>query len=113
MVPLKCLGLLLFTIVELNKLGKPCHCYIAGDGPERNYLEQTIAALGISEQVTLLGHIDDMASFYRQLDVYVCPSMHETGPLAALEAELMGYRPSPVMSMVYQRSYSMNAQDCA
>lgn len=90
MVPLKCLGLLLFTIVELNKLGKPCHCYIAGDGPERNYLEQTIAALGISEQVTLLGHVDDMASFYRQLDVYVCPSMHETGPLAALEAGAYG-----------------------
>lgn len=90
MVPLKCLGLLLFTIVELNKLGKPCHCYIAGDGPERNYLEQTIAALGISEQVTLLGHVDNMASFYRQLDVYVCPSMHETGPLAALEAGAYG-----------------------
>ncbi|MGL5697235.1 MAG: glycosyltransferase family 4 protein, partial [Plesiomonas shigelloides] len=90
MVPLKCLGLLLFTVVELNKLGRPCHCYIAGDGPERNYLKQTIAALGISEQVTLLGHIDDMASFYRQLDVYVCPSMHETGPLAALEAGAYG-----------------------
>ncbi|SPZ44093.1 Glycogen synthase [Plesiomonas shigelloides] len=90
MVPLKCLGLLLFTVVELNKLGRPCPCYIAGDGPERNYLEQTIAVLGISEQVTLLGHIDDMASFYRQLDVYVCPSMHETGPLAALEAGAYG-----------------------
>lgn len=90
MVPLKCLGLLLFAVAELNKLGKPCHCYIAGDGPEKNYLEHTITTLGIGEQVTLLGHVDDMASFYRQLDVYVCPSMHETGPLAALEAGAYG-----------------------
>lgn len=90
MVPLKCLGLLLFTVQELNQHGLPCHCYIAGDGPEKGALEQMIQQLDLSEQVTLLGHVEDMAAFYRQLDVYICPSMHETGPLAALEAGAYG-----------------------
>ncbi|MGL5344211.1 MAG: glycosyltransferase [Plesiomonas sp.] len=90
LVPLKCLGLLIFTVKILNELNIPCHCYIAGDGPEKAYLEQTIQNLGISEQITLLGHIDDMSTFYQMLDIYICPSMHETGPLTALEAGAYG-----------------------
>ncbi|EOV0998111.1 glycosyltransferase [Edwardsiella piscicida] len=89
-VPLKCLGLLLLTSQVLQQRGIPHHCYIAGEGKEADYLQHLRTALGVEKETTLLGFVSDMEAFYAKLDLYICPSMHETASLTALEAGTYG-----------------------
>ena len=59
---------------------------IAGDGPERNALEALIERRNLTNNVTLLGAVDDIAAVLRQGDVFVLSSRYEAMPLALLEA---------------------------
>lgn len=59
---------------------------IAGEGPERENLLNLIAKYGLEEEVRLLGHVDDMQTFYAGLDLYINTSMHEGTPMSILEA---------------------------
>jgi glycosyltransferase involved in cell wall biosynthesis len=62
---------------------------IAGDGPERAALERQSAGLPI----TFVGALEtprDVASFLRQLDVFVLPSRFEGRPNVLLEARACG-----------------------
>lgn len=63
---------------------------MAGDGPERAALEQMIAELKLGEHVTMLGRCEDMAAFYRSIDVLVMSSLTEGLPVALLEAMASG-----------------------
>jgi glycosyltransferase involved in cell wall biosynthesis len=47
---------------------------IAGDGPERQALEQLAKSLGISDAIEFLGWTADIAEFWRGCDVAVMPS---------------------------------------
>ena len=62
------------------------HCRIAGDGVCRSDLEDQIRRLHLSDQVTLLGAIDDVAAELSGADVYVLPSRSEGVSLTLLEA---------------------------
>ncbi|QPR28771.1 glycosyltransferase [Edwardsiella hoshinae] len=90
LVPLKCLGLLLLTSQELQRRAIPHHCYIAGVGKEADYLARLRATLKVEKNTTLMGFVSNMDIFYKQLDLYLCPSMHETASLTALEAGTYG-----------------------
>ena len=79
-------GVLIAAVAQLNKQGVSVHLKIAGDGPQRASLQQWIAHLNVSQQVTLLGHVHDMADFYQSIDVFVCPSIWESYGLVAIEA---------------------------
>jgi glycosyltransferase involved in cell wall biosynthesis len=59
---------------------------ILGDGAERSRLLKLIAALGLSNRVTLLGFVDDVAKQYRQADLFVLTSRYEGLPAVVLEA---------------------------
>lgn len=59
---------------------------IAGDGPEHKRLERDIVKYGLQDHFTLFGHVDNMANFYKRLDVYVNTSVHEGIPMSVLEA---------------------------
>lgn len=61
---------------------------IAGDGPQRPQIEQRVKALGMSEQVRLVGQVDyfDLPRLYGQADVYLQPSLSEPWGLAVNEA---------------------------
>jgi glycosyltransferase involved in cell wall biosynthesis len=63
---------------------------LAGDGPERVALEQYIREYGLDEAFALKGNVDDMDSFYRELDIYLNTSLHEGIPMAILEAMARG-----------------------
>ncbi len=63
---------------------------IAGDGPERPRLEELIARLGISDQVRLLGHVQDPLRLHAVADVLGFPSRYEGTPFAMLEAMASG-----------------------
>jgi glycosyltransferase involved in cell wall biosynthesis len=62
---------------------------IAGDGPDRERLEQLVG----SRRVTFTGHLTDVTPIFRAADVFVLPSTraaNEGWPLALLEAAAHG-----------------------
>ncbi len=58
---------------------------IAGEGLERERLESLIAARGLEGQVRLLGARSDVPDLLAALDVAVCCSEFEGGPLSVME----------------------------
>lgn len=63
---------------------------VAGEGIERQPLEQQINDLGVSEHVRLLGSIDNVAGLLGAADVFVQPGWAESFPYSILEAMGMG-----------------------
>lgn len=63
---------------------------LAGEGPCRQELESMIERLGLQRCFFLAGHLDDMDSFYRGLDIYINTSQHEGIPMTILEAMARG-----------------------
>lgn len=59
---------------------------IVGDGPERSRLLKLIAALGLSDRVSLSGFVTDVAEQFRQADLFVLTSRYEGLPAVVLEA---------------------------
>ncbi len=59
---------------------------IAGEGPLRNRLQARIESLGLAAKVRLCGFRADPANFLAALDLFVCSSVYEGGPLVLAEA---------------------------
>lgn len=74
-----------------SKIQVPWRYLVAGDGSERRSWESLAGELGLGDRVRFLGMVADMPSFYRQVDVYVQPSLAMEGlPLALAEAMACG-----------------------
>ncbi len=65
---------------------------LAGDGPERERLEQQVRSLGLADRVQFLGNVDheQVPELLRQVDVYVQPSLTESFGVSAIEASATG-----------------------
>lgn len=61
---------------------------LAGNGPEKEHLEQEIARLGLEEQVVLLGYCTCLEQYQRIADLLVACSRREGLPLNLVEAML-------------------------
>ncbi len=59
---------------------------IAGDGKERETYTHLIKQRGLTQDIDLLGWIDDKHSFYKSLDIYCLPSREEAFGLVILES---------------------------
>ncbi len=59
---------------------------LAGDGPLRGRIEETLRARDLGGSVSLLGHRDDLPHLYAQADLVVLASREEGMPNALLEA---------------------------
>jgi glycosyltransferase involved in cell wall biosynthesis len=70
----------------VRKEMKDVQFIIAGHGPERGKLDELISFYGLEDTVRLLGHVDDMNSFYDKIDLYINTSLHEGLPMSILEA---------------------------
>ena len=66
-------------------MSEPVYLKIAGTGP----LYDRIKRLE-DERIKVLGYVDDAASFYRSLDIFILPSKLEAQPIALLEAMASG-----------------------
>lgn len=84
--PVKGYDFFVEVAAKVMSMNEQVQFVIAGDGPEQKRLERAIGKHGLQDQFTLLGHVDDMAGFYRSLDVYVNTSVHEGIPMSVLEA---------------------------
>ena len=89
--PEKGVDIFLQSCRHLLNEGVPITAVIAGDGPERQALEELARALGLS-QVRFLGHVRDVGALYRVLDLVVLPSRSEGLPNTLLEAINAGCR---------------------
>ena len=75
----------------LKKRGVSFGCAIAGEGEERSKLEAAIRALGLQNEVSLLGHVsrEDLPNLYAQARVVVLTSVSEGIPVSLMEAMAM------------------------
>lgn len=81
---------LLQALARLRGRGIAAKVLIVGDGPERTVIEQTIAALNLSDCAFITGFQDDVRPYLAICDVVVLTSHAETFSIAALEAMAMG-----------------------
>jgi len=63
---------------------------IVGDGPEQHLLTRAARSLGVSERLTLAGHVGDPRAYYLAADVLALPSLMEGSPNVLLEAMTAG-----------------------
>lgn len=66
--------------------------FIIGDGPERQNLEEQIRALGVGDQVRLLGRIEhnELPPYYHACDLFATASLSEMNSISMLEAMASG-----------------------
>lgn len=90
--PTKDHAFLLRSCYELKAAGTDFLCLIAGEGPERPWLEHLIRNLQLGEQVKLLGHLGrrQLNTWYAMCDVVVLTSRSEGIPLMLMEAMAHG-----------------------
>ncbi|MDN3680261.1 glycosyltransferase [Vibrio tapetis subsp. quintayensis] len=63
---------------------------IAGDGSQKEALQQLVKKLDLESRVQFVGLVDDMPRFYQALDIFCLPSRYEGFPLSPLEAQSCG-----------------------
>lgn len=85
MRPQKALHVLLRAVAELLPRQPALRVLVAGDGPERQRLEQLAGELGVADAVSFLGGRRDVPDILRALDVGVSSSDFEGSPLAVME----------------------------
>jgi glycosyltransferase involved in cell wall biosynthesis len=86
--PEKMMDVLLRVFAQVN--GSDVLLHIAGDGPEKESLQQLAGALGISSRVRFFGNVDRIAEFYCELDIFALTSSTEQMPYSVLEAAAAG-----------------------
>lgn len=86
--PEKNIPLLLEAFALLSARVPGSRLWIAGTGSKRKALEALSRKLGVASAVKFLGHLSrqELASRYRDCDVFVLPSLVETQGLVAMEA---------------------------
>lgn len=86
--PQKDNGILIRAMVPLRSLIADTRftLLMAGDGPDREKLEDLVHSLGLGEQVRFLGFRKDIPTFLAGLEIFVSPSPREGLSISLLEA---------------------------
>ena len=77
---------LLKALSVLKSHGVEFVALIAGDGPQRNYLENLSREMNLNEQVRFLGQREDVYQLLSLIDIFVFPSGGEAFSITLLEA---------------------------
>ncbi len=62
----------------------------AGEGAERNYLEQLVLKWGLQDEVAFMSFVTDIPSFLAGIDIFVLPSLFEGLGVSVIEAMAAG-----------------------
>lgn len=68
----------------------PCKLILAGDGPERNAVEEMVRQSSYKKDILFPGHLPDPREILCMANIFLLPSQTESFGLAALEAMAMG-----------------------
>jgi len=90
MVPVKNYAFFLQVAAKIAEVEPGIRFILAGDGPEMESLKHSAARLGLADRLSMPGHVDDMDSFYKSIDLYLNTSIHEGIPMSVLEAMAYG-----------------------
>lgn len=85
-VPVKGVDVFINALAELKRQNIAFKALIAGDGKEKEQYIELIKTLGLEDEVTLLGWIDQKDDFYETIDVFCLPSRQEAFGLVILES---------------------------
>lgn len=88
--PVKNQALLVRACADLIQDGVDLEIRIAGEGEERDALDQLAHQLKIGDQLKLCGRVDDIPGFLNELDLFVLSSDSEQHPNALNEAMACG-----------------------
>ena len=64
--------------------------YIAGDGPEREAIENSIKKRNLEKQIVLLGNQSNPYPYFKNADITINVSYHEAAPMVFLESKALG-----------------------
>lgn len=81
---------LLSAMRDLQKKNIKAVCYILGEGTDRKYLEEYIENNGLTDNVFLLGYVDNPYPYVSNADLFVCCSVAEGFSTAVSEAVILG-----------------------
>ena len=90
--PVKDHAFLVEACARMLELGISFKCSIAGEGPQHGALEALVCALGLTEHVRLLGHVEHekLGALYDRADAVVLTSRSEGIPVVLMEAMARG-----------------------
>lgn len=74
------------ALALLKQEGIAFRALIGGDGEEKETLHALVQELRLAEQVTFTGWVKDKQAFYRDIDIFCVPSLHEPFGIVLLEA---------------------------
>lgn len=86
LVSFKGFASLIAAVGILRSRGVKLRLRIAGQGPEHEALLKQREDLGLRDVVIFEGLVQDMPRFFKELHIFVCPSMREPFGLVSLEA---------------------------
>lgn len=72
----------------LNSRNIVAELVLAGEGEQRDFIEQKIKELKLEKQVKFLGWVSDKKTFFEGIDIFILPSTDETFGIVLLEAML-------------------------
>lgn len=81
---------LLAAFAEVRQEIPNARLTIAGDGSQRPMIDGLINKYGLSESISMLGHVSDVSTLYSQSRLYVVSSDYEGLCLSAIEALCAG-----------------------
>lgn len=80
----------LYSLSLLKSRGVKFKAVIAGDGEEKSNLLKLRAKLNLTNEVTFTGWVYDKESFFKNIDIFCLPSLHEPFGIIVLEAMKYG-----------------------
>lgn len=91
LTPAKGQAILLEAVATLKQQNISVHLTLVGTGTDEQNLKQHVEQLGITEQVTFTGAVDQdhILDYYHAADVFVLPSFAEGLPVVLMEAMAM------------------------
>ncbi len=90
LIPLKAQDVLIDAAAPLLRAAPDRHLLIVGGGPLEGALRDRAKALGVGEQVHLLGIRNDVPDLLADCDLFVLPSRTEALPYSVIEAMSVG-----------------------
>ena len=70
---------------------------LVGDGPDKIFYEQIVKKLGLVDKFTITGYVDNISSYYKQMDLFVFPTVWELEGFGLVLVEAMS-RKIPVIA---------------